>query len=205
MERAGLVLIVPPDYPLLDRKDELGALIAATEGFNLAALRLSTAGHNRETIIKRGDCLRMIGHHHDIAVMIEGHATIALEIGLDGVHLNAPNPNKLRAVKKHLPKEAIFGVSVGASRHEGLVLGEIGVDYVCFGPLADRGLDEAIADLDIFEWWSEMIEVPLIAEGGLESETLDKIKAHVDFVAFGAEIFGADDPLKALSQRLSVL
>ncbi len=205
MERAGLVFIIPSDYPLLERQAELGDVIAATEGFNLAALRLATAGQNRETMIKRGDALREIGHKHDISVLVEDHATLAQEIGLDGVHLNLPSANELRAAKKTLSKDAIIGVSAGASRHEGLVLGEIGVDYVSFGPLADRGLDEPVADAEIFEWWSEMIEVPLIAEGALDAAHLAKIKDYVDFVALGVEIFNADAPLTALAQRLSIL
>ena len=75
---------------------------------------------------------------------------------------------QVRAVRKALGADAIVGAFAHASRHDGLTAGEIGADYVSFGPVGATGLgDGSTAPLDLFEWWSEMIEVPVVAEGGL--------------------------------------
>ena len=57
-----------------------------------------------------------------------------------------------------------------------------------------------VAPRELFDWWSQVIEVPVVAEGGL-SETLVRSLAPVtDFLAFGEEIWRADDPAAELTR-----
>ena len=49
---------------------------------------------------------------------------------------------QVRAVRKALGKDAIVGAYAHASRHEGLTAGEIGADYVSFGPVGATGLGD---------------------------------------------------------------
>jgi thiamine-phosphate pyrophosphorylase len=84
--------------------------------------------------------------------------------------------------------------------------GEHGADYIAFGPLGDSGLgDGARAPRDLFAWWSDMIELPVVAEGAL---TPDLVAAHrdvADFFAIGDEIWSAEDPVAALRAFHSAL
>ena len=76
---------------------------------------------------------------------------------------------------------------------------ETGADYVAFGPVGASGLgDGSVAELDLFGWWSEMIEVPCVAEGALTPDLVAALSPVADFVAIGAEIWAADDPAVAL-------
>jgi thiamine-phosphate pyrophosphorylase len=43
-----------------------------------------------------------------------------------------------------------------------------------------------------------MIEVPVVAEGGLTVESIRSLSDKVDFFAIGAEIWAQDDPLAQL-------
>ena len=61
------------------------------------------------------------------------------------------------------------------------------------------GLGEP-ADLEIFQWWSEMIEVPVVAEGALDPGLVEKLWPVADFIAVGPEIWSADDPSAALAR-----
>ena len=43
-----------------------------------------------------------------------------------------------------------------------------------------------------------MIEVPVVAEGGLTADSIRSLANKVDFFAIGAEIWTQDDPLAQL-------
>ena len=100
-----------------------------------------------------------------------------------------------------LADEAIVGSYCEKSRHNGLTAGEAGADYVSFGPMVETPLSTTEpADLDTFSWWSEVVEVPVVAEGAISLEMMEKLAPVTDFIALGAEVFGATDaPVKALS------
>ena len=105
---------------------------------------------------------------------------------------------------KELGADAIVGCFCGISRHEGMTAGEAGADYVAFGPIGEAGLGLGTqAPRDLFEWWSEMIEVPVIAEGALTRDLVESFAPVTDFFALGPEIWGAEDPLVALKALLS--
>jgi len=119
-------------------------------------------------------------------------------LGLDGVHLN-DGPRSVRQARKDLGGDAIVGAHCGTSRHDGISAAESGADYVSFGPVAATPLgDGAIAGGDLFSWWSEMIEVPVVAEGFLDEETVRILCSITDFFAIGQEIWDAENPQEHL-------
>jgi len=119
-------------------------------------------------------------------------------MGLDGCHLT-DGAKSLRVVRKDLGSDAIIGCFGGTSRHNGMTAGEAGADYVSFGPVSAGALgDGSIAEADLFRWWSEMIEVPVVAEGGLTRALVETLSPVTDFLAVGSEIWSQDDPLAAL-------
>jgi hypothetical protein len=58
--------------------------------------------------------------------------------------------------------------------------------------------DAARAERELFAWWSEMIELPVVAEGGLDRALVEAFAPVTDFFAIGPEIWRGDDPLAAL-------
>ena len=204
-DKAGIIFVIPSDFDVEARIFELNACMNDCADFHLACLRVATGELKREAIIKRADAIRELAHRHEVAVVLDDQFTLAAELGLDGVHLTDPDPKGLREARKLLGQDAIIGICAGASKHDGMVAGEIGVDYVSFGPLHSEGLDVETADPEIFEWWSEMIEIPVVAEGGLSLPILQNIKDHVDFVTFGREIFDASHPSTQLRALLGAL
>ena len=105
----------------------------------------------------------------------------------------------VRRARADLGADAIVGAFCGASRHDGLTAGELGSDYVAFGPAGLSALgDELRAEADLFAWWSEMIEVPVVAEGALDESLVRALAPVADFFALGAEVWTASDPAEAL-------
>ena len=100
-------------------------------------------------------------------------------------------------------KEAIVGAFCGNSKHNGITAGEAGADYISFGPLSNTTLkDGTIVNPDLFVWWSTMIEIPVISEGGLNKKVVNDLENATDFLAFGDEIWKANNPLKELNYLL---
>jgi thiamine-phosphate pyrophosphorylase len=82
-----------------------------------------------------------------------------------------------------------------------MTAGELGADYVSFGPVGATPLgDGRQAELEIFEWWSLMIEVPVVAEGALNADLIRTLSAHTDFFGIGDEIWAAESPAIALAE-----
>lgn len=172
----------------------------------VACLRLALAAEDRGTLSRSADICRDVAHRHDVAMVIDDHFRLVGPLGLDGVHLT-DGARHVREARKLLGSERIVGAFCGDSRHEGMSAAEIGTDYIAFGPLTDSaGLGDGIlAPRSLFEWWSQMIEVPLIAMGGLTPDALETVKDVVDFVALGPEIWGDPDPAAAMARYAAAL
>ena len=169
------------------------------ENFDVACVRIPGAGGDEAKLGRLADAIRDIAHAHDVAVVIEDHIELAQRHGLDGVHLTTGS-KQVRYARKELGADAIIGAGCGLSRHDGLNAAEAGADYVSFAPAGETALGSG-EDEDakaIFQWWSEMIEVPVVAEGALDAAAITQLSAITDFFAIGPEIWDKNDPLKAL-------
>lgn len=193
--RPQLYLITPPAF---DPESFGPALARVLDGAEVACLRLSLASSDEDSVARAADALRDLAHARDVALVIERHVMLAERLGLDGVHL-PDGARGLRKLRDELGHDAIIGAGCGTSRHDGMAAGEAGADYVSFGPLGETTLgDGSRAPYELFEWWSEMIEVPVVAEGALTRALVERFAPVTDFFAFGQEIWQADDPLAAL-------
>lgn len=200
-ERPQIYLVSPPELDLEVFPDRLAAVL---DGMEIACLRIALATSDEDRILRAGDALRQVAHARDVAVVIERHILLAERLGLDGVHLT-DGARSVRKVRKDMP-DAIIGAHCGITRHEGLTAGEAGADYVCFGPIGTTPLgDGSRAEFDLFEWWSEIIEVPVVAEGALTTELVEKFGPVTDFFAIGEEIWSQDNPTAALKALLAPL
>ncbi len=198
-DRAQIYLLTPPDLELSSFPDVLASVLDAHE---IACLRLSLASRDEDRISRTADVLRDVAHSRDVALVIDSHLGLVERLGLDGVHLG-DGARSVRAARKALGADAIVGAFCGASRHDGMTAGEAGADYVSFGPVGATALGDGTRALpDLFAWWSEMIEVPVVAEGAIDAETARALGDVTDFFAVGEEIWSAEDPAAALARLL---
>lgn len=201
-DRPQIYLITPPDLDLAIFPDRLAGVLDCTE---IACIRLSLATKDEDRISRTADALRSIAHARDVALVIETHVLMVERLGLDGVHLT-DGARSIRKVRKDLGTDAIIGAYCGITRHDGISAAEAGADYVAFGPVGDSPLgDGSKADADLFEWWSEMIEVPVVAEGALTAALTAKLGPVTDFFGVGDEIWKCEDASAALRALLAPL
>ncbi|MDE4131755.1 thiamine phosphate synthase [Phaeobacter sp. QD34_3] len=202
VETPQIYLISPPSFELGRFPDQLAKVLDSVE---IACVRLDMASRDEDTLSRAGDALREVCHARDVAIVISDHQILAERLGLDGVHLSDASKS-VRSARKALGADAIVGSFCGASRHDGMSAGEAGADYVSFGPVGTSGLgDGAQPELDLFQWWSEMIEVPVVAEGGLTEELITRFAPFTDFFGIGDEIWRSDDPAATLQSFLKAM
>jgi thiamine-phosphate pyrophosphorylase len=201
-DRPQTYLLTPPEFELSSFPSRLAAVLDTHE---IACIRLAMATRDEDRLSRAADAVREVAHLRDVAVVIEAHVTLAERLGLDGVHLS-DGARGVRAARKALGSDAIVGAFCGASRHDGMNAGEAGADYVAFGPVGASSLgDGTRAELDLFAWWSEMIELPVVAEGQLDIATVEALALVVDFLGVGEEIWREDDAGAALARLLAPL
>lgn len=199
-DRPQIYLVTPPVVDLDLFPARLAAVLDRTE---VACLRLALAGRDEYDLGRAADALREVAHARDVAVVIDAHVGLAARHGLDGVHL-LDSARSVRAARKELGPDAIVGAWCGVSRDAGMSAAEAGADYVAFGPAGESALGSGPrAHRDLFAWWSEMIEVPVVAEGALTAELIADLAPVADFLALGPEIWGADNPASALARLVA--
>ena len=201
-DKTRAYLVTPPE---LDPGSFPELLAAALDACDVACVRLSLSTRDEDRIARAADaCLRAC-HDRDVPLVVDSHLLIAERHGLDGVHL-PDGARQVRAARKSLGSEAIVGAFCGATRHGGLSAAEAGADYVSFGPVGGGALgDGTRAQRELFAWWSEMIEVPVVAEGPFDAELARSLAPAADFLAFGEEVWSSGDPAAALGELVRAM
>lgn len=197
IEQPQLYLITPPTFDL----DVFPGLLAqALDSCDIACVRLALATQDEDTICRSADAISQITMERDVAMVIDEHVLLVEKLGLDGVHLG-DGARRVAKTRKMLGDDAIVGAFCGTSRHDGMSAGEASADYVSFGPIGKAALgDGERASDELFSWWSEVIEVPVVAEGALDAEALAQFAPITDFFALGEEVWGAQDPVQHLCE-----
>ena len=194
----ALYLIAPPvlDAAGLDR------LAAVLDAVPTLCLRLDLAAGPADAVARAARAARDVAAARAVPVIATDHVGLVGALALDGVHLT--DPRGLRRLRSDWGDGPTIGAACGTSRHDGMVAGEAGADYVSFGPAAATPLGGGVvAGAELFAWWNEMIVLPVVAEGGLDAGTVGRLAPHVDAFAVGPEIWGADGPVEALEALMA--
>jgi thiamine-phosphate pyrophosphorylase len=142
-----------------------------------------------------------------VAAIIASDAHLARTLKADGVHLPpSRDPAKAYADARHiLGPGLIVGAHAGKSRHDAMVLGEAGADYIGFGiPDGVTNIEGARARrFDLVSWWAAIFEVPCVAFDVATAEDADELAmAGADFIGLRLE---AGDTLADATARIRAI
>jgi thiamine-phosphate pyrophosphorylase len=103
--------------------------------------------------------------------------------------------------------KAIIGAGGIKTRHHALEIGEARPDYVMFGKVGGDTHPQANPkNLDLGQWWAELVEIPCIVLGGTVPESVREIAAAgAEFVALSAAVFAGPDPAAAVARANAIL
>jgi len=192
---ARLYLVTPQAFD----PEAFAALAArALSAHPVACLRLDLGQAPEDDWRRAANHLLPVAHAHDVALVIAEHHRLVAPLGLDGVHL-AASRTPLREVRKALGPDRIVGAFGGATRHLAMTLAEAGADYVSLGPVGAAGAlgDGTRAEDELFQWWSEMIETPCVAEGAVTPADAARLAPFADFVVPDLSVWSAPEGIEA--------
>ncbi|WP_085904108.1 thiamine phosphate synthase [Kiloniella majae] len=207
-----IYLLTPSDLLSADKNVEQfkAPYIQALDGGGISCVLLSGTADNTEVLKKAVEILQPITQERDIAFLIEDDYQNAKAFGCDGVHLN--NAGNYKEAREHLGTNYIVGVDCGISRHDAILVGEAGADYVAFNnrrPLPEiedpdvREFEEGgPKGLELLTWWQTMMTPPCVSMDDIPIEAAKSYAdAGADFIAIQTAIWNhTDNPTTAITE-----
>ncbi|GAB0113618.1 thiamine phosphate synthase [Acidisoma sp. C75] len=178
-----LYLITPPAFDPAPFRDRLAEALDAGD---VGAVQLRLKEVEDDAIRRAADLLRPVAHARDVAFLLNDRPDLAVACGCDGAHVGQGDMS-VREARRILGEGLTLGVSCHGSRELAMQGGEDGADYVAFGAFFETGskADAPVeAEPGILAWWSEMMELPAVAIGGITPENCTPlVQAGADFLA----------------------
>ncbi len=183
-----LYLVTPNLVTLGDPSGLAGLLAESLRAADIAAVLLRLRDEDERRQIDHIKSLADAVQDNGTALLLEGHADLVARAGADGAHL--PGVDDLRAALSLLKPTRIAGCGRLASRHDAMLAGEAGADYVMFGepgPKGERPSFDAVSER--VGWWAELFQVPCVAYADSLDEVAALASAGADFIAVGDLVF----------------
>ena len=175
-------LITPERFDLARFPDLLAAALDADD---VAAVQLRLKEATDDAWRRAIDALRPVAQSRDVAFLLNDRADLVVPTGSDGVHVGQEDM-PARQARALIGPDLTLGVTCKASRDLAMAAGEDGADYVAFGAFFPSGSKEVttLADPGILRWWSDLMELPCCAIGGITpGNCAPLVQAGADFLA----------------------
>jgi thiamine-phosphate pyrophosphorylase len=197
-----LYIVTPP---VNDTHRLAASLEALLDAGDVAALLLRSTADDEALMRRHVDTIAPLTSRRGTALMIEARPELAARTAADGAHVS--DLSGLSAALKVLKPGRIVGAGGLRTRHDAMVAGEMGADYVMFGEPDATGRRPSLeALLERVAWWAELFEPPCVGFATSLEEVSRLAEAGADFIAAGDLVWqDADGPasgLRALAARL---
>jgi thiamine-phosphate pyrophosphorylase len=182
-------LIAPPVLAV----DFAALLAAALDAGDVAAFQLRLADPDEDGLRRAIDMVRPIAHARGVALILNNRPDLVVQTGCDGAHVGATDMGVAEA-RRLLGPTLQLGASCYDSRDLALKAGEAGADYISFGTFfpSTTKAAEGHAEVELLSWWSELMEPPVVAAGGIDAENCGAlVRAGANFLAVSAAVWNA--------------
>ena len=174
-----LYLITPP---VKDARRFAADLATALDAGGFAAVLLNFADEQEAEPAEAVAALVPLVQGRGIALLVDGSTELAARLKADGAHLTG-----VEALQRAIPRlkpQRIAGAGGLKTRHDAMLAGESGADYVMFGePDAAGGRPPFPAIVERIAWWAELFELPCVGYAANFEELGALAAAGADFVA----------------------
>jgi len=191
-EGCRLYLLTPPRLDPLPFAD---LLAAALDAGDVAAVQLRLKDATYDDWRRAIDALRPVTQSRNVAFLLNDSAELVRETGCDGAHVGQEDM-PAREARRLMGPDLTLGVTCKDSRDLAMQAGEDGADYVAFGAFFPSGTKDVarFIDPEILRWWSEMMELPCCAIGGITAENCTPlVQAGADFLAVVGAVWNHPD------------
>lgn len=182
-------------------------VLDALSGGDVASLILVGGSVDEDAFQAYCEAIVPTAQERGVAVVVSGDSRVVGRVGADGIHLETRKDEIADAVRKH-DGRLIVGAGGAKTRHDALELGEAQPDYIFFGRFGfDQDPVPHPRNLDLAQWWAEIVNVPCIAQGGSDIASVEAVAATgAEFVALSSAVFaGPLAPGEAVAQANALL
>jgi thiamine-phosphate pyrophosphorylase len=159
---------------------------------DVAAVLLRLADGAERELIERTKRIAALVQSRDVALVLDDRPEIVARAGADGAHLSGVA--RLAAALALLKPERIAGAGGLRSRHDAMLAGEAGADYVMFGEPDRNGRRPSFNELqERLTWWAELFEIPCVGYAAGKDEVAPLAQTGADFIALGDWIWSAPE------------
>jgi thiamine-phosphate pyrophosphorylase len=188
--------------------DDTAALVSSLPPllaeFDIAALLLQLKDADERTLTSRIKTLAGPVQAAGTALLVDRHANLVARAGADGAHVEGLQEMEEAA---SLKPQRILGVGQLHTRHDAMLAGENGADYLLFGEPDSRG--ERPSPDAIFErlqWWAELFEPPCVGYAATLEEATLFAGSGADFIMVADFIWNdARGPKAALTDAQAAI
>ena len=192
---AQIFLIAPSDADAMSCLKVLDEALAASP---VAALLLPRGQRSEGRYKARVKGVAPRGQAAGVGVLIEGDPGLVRTLGVDGLHVEG-GVSEVKAATSALKPDYIVGAGQIASRHDAMSKGELGPDYIFFGPLAGSRDPE---QREMARWWAEIMEVPSVLSD--PAATADSATAEgSEFIGLGESLWAAPEGVTARLEAIA--
>src|SRR5439155_1863541 len=179
-----LYLVTPQDAAGL--ADRLAEALAAAD---IAAVLLRLPQGEEAVGADHAKAIAPTVQNKGAALLLDGDAELLVRLGADCAHLG--RIEALAAALPTLKPAHIAGCGRLTTRHEAMIAGEAGADYVMFGEPDSTGRRPSFdAVTERVAWWAELFQIPCVGFAAALEEIGPLASAGADFVAVGDCVFG---------------
>ena len=144
-----------------------------------------------------------------MALLADGPPAVVAQSQADGVHVDGATAGALQSACDLFKPRRIVGAGGLKTRHDAMVAGEAGADYVMFGEPDLEGRRPSFAAVtERVAWWTEVFEVPCVAFAADLDEVGALAEAGAEFIALGdfvwSEPGGPVAAIRAAAERIAV-
>lgn len=204
-EGCRLYLVTPP---ALEPAAFAPLLAAALDAGDVACVQLRLKDLDDDALRRAIDLLRPVAQSRNVAFLINDRPDLAVELGCDGAHVG--QSDMPAAAARKLLGKLTMGVTCHDSRDLAMTAGEDGADYVAFGAFFPTGTKATShrAEAELLAWWSELMEPPCVAIGGITAANCAPlVAAGADFLAVVGAVWlhpdGAGAGVRAMNAAIS--
>jgi thiamine-phosphate pyrophosphorylase len=148
---------------------------------DIAAILVRLAPADERSLVKRIKALAPAIQNAGIALLLDGHPECVARSGADGAHL--AGIEAFKAAAGSLKPASIAGAGGLRTRHDAMIAGETGADYVLFGEPDSAGRRPARdAVVERVAWWAELFEPSCAGYAAALADVHILAAAGADFV-----------------------
>jgi thiamine-phosphate pyrophosphorylase len=205
--RPSLYLITPR---IDDAQAFLPRLEEALATGLVEAVLLRLAPSDERALVNATKLLAAPAHSRGCALLLAdpgGDADLANVVvrgGADGAHLG--DPTAVAALRARLKDGRDLGAGGLRTKHDAMLAGEAGADYVLFGePRADGSLPDLDLVVERAAWWAEIFQTPCAAYASRFEDIPDLAGTGAEFVALDDLIWAAPEGIAPALRRADSL